>query len=332
MFQMRFSMRMPEDDRSPAERSAALTASYEAAIEMAAWGEQNGLAAAVLSEHHSSPDGYLPSPLLLASAMAARTESTFIVVAALLGLLYDPVRLAEDLAVLDHISSGRVLCVVGLGYRDEEYELYGVDPTARAPQMEELLATLRQAWTAQPFDHGTRGNVVVTPAPATAGGPPLAYGGHTVAAARRAARHGLLLMAEAPREDLRTAYEEEAQRLGITAPGCQIPAADTSSTEFVADDLDAAWAELGPRMLQEIRLYRGWNTKAGKSGITSLSDAETVEELRKEQGSYRIYTLAEATDLVAAGHVLALEPLCGGLAPERAWHYLRLAAAAGSAS
>jgi hypothetical protein len=138
-----------------------------------------------------------------------------------------------------------------------------------------------------------------------------------------------MLMAEAPREDLRTAYEDEAQRLGITAPGCQIPAADTSSTEFVADDVDAAWEELGPRMLQEIRLYRGWNSKAGKSGITSLSEAETVDELRQEEGSYRIYTTSEAAELVSAGHVLALEPLCGGLAPERAWHYLRLAAAAG---
>jgi alkanesulfonate monooxygenase SsuD/methylene tetrahydromethanopterin reductase-like flavin-dependent oxidoreductase (luciferase family) len=330
MFQMRFSMRMPDDDRSAAERSAALTASYQAAIEMVVWGEQHGNVAAVLSEHHSSPDGYLPSPLLLASAMAARTETTLIVVAALLGLLYDPVRLAEDLAVLDHISSGRVLCVVGMGYRDEEYQLFGVDPTSRARQMEDLLATLRQAWTALPFDHGTRGNVQVTPTPSTAGGPPLAYGGHTLAAARRAARHGLMLMAEAPREDLRTAYEAEAQRLGITAPGCQIPAADTSSTEFVAEDLDAAWEELGPRMLQEIRLYRAWNSQAGKSGITSLSEAETVDELRREEGSYRIYTPAEAAELVSAGHVLALEPLCGGLAPERAWHYLRLAAVAGS--
>jgi alkanesulfonate monooxygenase SsuD/methylene tetrahydromethanopterin reductase-like flavin-dependent oxidoreductase (luciferase family) len=323
-------MRMQDDDRSMAERSAALTASYQTAIEMVAWGEQNGNVAAVLSEHHSSPDGYLPSPLLLASAMAARTETTFIVVAALLGLLYDPVRLAEDLAVLDHISAGRVLCVVGMGYRDEEYQLFGVDPTSRAERMEDLLTTLRQAWTALPFDHGLRGNMRVTPAASTAGGPPLAYGGHTAAAARRAARHGLMLMAEAPREDLRTAYEDEAQRLGITAPGCQIPAADTSSTEFVAEDLDAAWEELGPRMLQEIRLYRAWNRQAGKSGITSLSDAETVDELRREEGSYRIYTPAEAAELVSAGHVLALEPLCGGLAPERAWHYLRLAAAAGA--
>src|ERR1700679_2525712 len=135
MFQMRFSMRTSDDHRTAAERSAALTASYQAAIDMVAWGEQNGNVAAVLSEHHSSPDGYLPSPLLLASAMAARTESTFIVVAALLGLLYEPVRLAEDLAVLDHISSGRVLCVLGMGYRDEEYDLFGVDPTTRAQQI-----------------------------------------------------------------------------------------------------------------------------------------------------------------------------------------------------
>jgi alkanesulfonate monooxygenase SsuD/methylene tetrahydromethanopterin reductase-like flavin-dependent oxidoreductase (luciferase family) len=330
MYQLRFSMRIPDDVTGAAERSASLTAAYQAAIDMTEWGESHGNVAAVLSEHHSSPDGYLPSPLLLASAMAARTKTTPIVIAALLGLLYDPVRLAEDLAVLDHVSSGRVFCVIGMGYRDEEYQLFGVDPTARAEQMEELLVTLRRAWTALPFTQSGRGELRVTPVPATAGGPALAYGGHSVAAARRAARHGLLLLAEAHRDDLRVAYEEEAQRSGIAAPGCQIPAADSVTTEFVAEDLDAAWDELGPRMLQEIRLYREWNEKAGKSGITSLSEADTVEELRREDKSYRIYTPSRAAELVAEGKVLALEPLCGGLAPERAWHYLRLAAAAGA--
>jgi hypothetical protein len=97
---------------------------------------------------------------------------------------------------------------------------------------------------------------------------------------------------------------------------------------FVADDLDAAWAELGPRMLQEIRLYREWNRAAGKARIASLSEADSVDDLRAEQAGYRIYTSGQAAEVVASGEVLSLEPLCGGLPPERAWHYLENAASA----
>ncbi len=327
MYQLRFSMRTPDEGRTPVETAAARTAVYQAAIEMVAWGEEHGNVAAIVSEHHASPDGYLPSPLVLASAMAARTRSTPIVVAALLGLLYDPVRLAEDLAVLDHVSSGRVLSVLGMGYRDEEYEMFGVDPGSRASRMDALLATLSRAWTGEPFDHPGRGTVRVTPLPATSGGPPLAYGGHSRAAARRAARHGLLFLAESDGDDLRRAYEDEARRVGVDAPGCHLPPPGTATTVFVADDLDAAWAELGPRMLQEIRLYREWNRAAGKSRIASLSGSDNVDDLRAEEGGYRIYTSAQAAELVASGEVLSLEPLCGGLPPERAWHYLENAAA-----
>jgi alkanesulfonate monooxygenase SsuD/methylene tetrahydromethanopterin reductase-like flavin-dependent oxidoreductase (luciferase family) len=328
MYQLRFSMRTPDEGRPPAEEAAARTAAYQAAIDMVAWGENHGNVAAVISEHHASPDGYIPSPLILASAMAARTESTIIVIAALLGLLYDPIRLAEDLAVLDHVSRGRVMCVVGMGYRDEEYQLFGVDSASRAPQMEALLVDLKRAWKGEPFVHPTRGTIQVTPAPATSGGPPLAYGGHSVAAARRAARHGLMFLAETSGDHLRQAYEEEARKLEVEAPGCQLTAPGTATTAFVAEDLDAAWAELGPRMLNEIRLYREWNRVAGKSGIASISEADTVDDLRAEQGGYRIYTPSEAASLAASGQVLSLEPLCGGLPPERAWHYLRAAAAA----
>ncbi len=147
MYQLRFSMRTPDEGRPPDEEGAARTAAYQAAIEMAAWGEQHGNLGIAISEHHASPDGYIPSPLILASAMAARTQSTIIVVAALLGLLYDPIRLAEDLAVLNLVSSGRVMCVIGMGYRDEEFQMFGVDPRTRAAHMEELLVTLKGAWT-----------------------------------------------------------------------------------------------------------------------------------------------------------------------------------------
>ena len=98
MFLLRFDM------RAPGEGPTAITDLYDAALEMAAWGEQHAAAAVVVSEHHASSDGYLPSPLVLASAIAARTSTVPITVAALLVPLHDPVRLAEDMAVLDVAS------------------------------------------------------------------------------------------------------------------------------------------------------------------------------------------------------------------------------------
>ena len=105
MFTLRFDMRAPDF-------GARATALYSAAPEMSAWAESRGCFAAVLCEHHGSEDGYLPSPIVLASAIAARTERLLLSLVVILPF-YDPVRLAEDLAVLDIISEGRVSVVFG---------------------------------------------------------------------------------------------------------------------------------------------------------------------------------------------------------------------------
>ena len=90
---LRFDMRQPEISRvCPSDM-------YQAAIEMCAWGDDKGIGSVHLSEHHGSPDGYCPSPLVLASAIAARTTNIRIYISALIAPLHDPVQLAEDLAV-----------------------------------------------------------------------------------------------------------------------------------------------------------------------------------------------------------------------------------------
>src|SRR5439155_10431623 len=124
----------------------------------------------LISEHHGSPDGYLPSPLLLASAMAARTTRMPFVIGAALMPFYDPIRLAEDMAVLDIISNGRLSYVMALGYRPEEFEMYGVDWKRRGQVAEEKLQLLLKAKTGEAFEHEGR-RIQVTPPPITPGGP-----------------------------------------------------------------------------------------------------------------------------------------------------------------
>jgi alkanesulfonate monooxygenase SsuD/methylene tetrahydromethanopterin reductase-like flavin-dependent oxidoreductase (luciferase family) len=317
MLMMRFAMRQAGGG------PAAAADLYAAALEMAEWGEEHGCVSVVVSEHHGVDDGYLPSPIVVASGFAAVTRTTPIMVAALLALFYEPIRLAEDMAVLDLVSRGRVAYTIGLGYRDEEYEQFGVDKRTRGATLEALIPVLRRAWTGEPFTHDGR-RVRVTPTPFQPGGPALLYGGGTPAAARRAARLGLVLLAEKHDPELETAYAEEATRAGVAPAGCIIPPAE-ATTVFVADDPDRAWHELGPYMLNDTRSYARWNE--GRSGVAMVTAAETVEELRAS-GAFTVVTRDEAAAMVGRGEMLGLQPLVGGLPPDLAWPYLEAASRA----
>ena len=238
---------------------------------MAEWAEDRGGVAAIISEHHASPDGYLPSPLLLASAMAARTQHMPFTIAAALMPFYDPIRLAEDMAVLDIMSKGRVSYVMALGYRPEEFELFGVDWTQRGAVAERKLGVLLQAVTGEPFEYEGR-QVQVMPAPTAPIS--ISWGGGTKPAARRAGRHGIGFFAESDGEGLREAYEDGgAQARARTGPVHAGVAADSATTVFVADDVDRAWDELGPYLMHDVRMYGEWNVD--KENIASLSQART---------------------------------------------------------
>ncbi|HVS69566.1 MAG TPA: LLM class flavin-dependent oxidoreductase, partial [Mycobacteriales bacterium] len=120
MFGMRF------DFRSPEFAGVSMADRYAAALEMAEWADRLGCVSLTVSEHHGSPDGYLPSPLPMLAAMAARTTNVRLMVAAVIVPFYDPLRLAEDLIVLDHLSKGRVDVILAGGYVGEEFEMFGV--------------------------------------------------------------------------------------------------------------------------------------------------------------------------------------------------------------
>src|SRR5207249_1422285 len=123
------------DLRVPSFCSVTHAELYAACLEQCAWADRLGLDFVVLSEHHGVDDGYLPAPLTLAAAIAGRTKSIRINVAAVLVPLHDPVRLAEQLAVLDLASGSRVGLIAGLGYRREEFVMAGVDRAERGRRL-----------------------------------------------------------------------------------------------------------------------------------------------------------------------------------------------------
>jgi alkanesulfonate monooxygenase SsuD/methylene tetrahydromethanopterin reductase-like flavin-dependent oxidoreductase (luciferase family) len=316
MFTFRFDMRAPAT-------GASTTELYGAALDMAAWGETRGCVSALLCEHHMASDGYLPSPMLLASAMAARTTTLPITIAVVLLPLYDPVRLAEEMVILDIISQGRTSFVAAIGYRPAEYEMYGIDYHSRGKIAEEKLGVLLSAKTGEPFEYEGR-SIHVTPPPLTPGGPFVAWGGGSNAAARRAGRHGLGFFAQKGDPELGVAYEEAARQAGHEPGMCILASADAPTTVFVAEDVDRAWDELGPYLMHDVLSYAEWNE--GNTDTSSLSFVTTAEELRAENRSHRIFSVDEAIEFVRSGAPLALHPLIGGLPPGIAWRYLETVA------
>ena len=315
---IRFDMRLPGVDPAGAQRS------YAAALDMAEWADKVGFDTLVLSEHHASPDGYLSSPLVMGGAVAARTSRVPITIAALLVPLHDPIRLAEDLAVLDLLSNGRISIVTGLGYRPIEYQLLGKDWSARGKLLDECLDTMIKAWSGEPFEHnGT--TVQVTPRPVQQPHPMVFVGGSAPASAKRAARFGLGFYPSVGDQALVDVYVAECQRLGRRPGFAILPGGP--GTLFVADDPDKAWAEIGPNLLHDATVYRSWQTDDIRSHVTA--EGSTIDELRAE-GVYQILTPDECVALangIGAHDPLIFHPLCGGIAPERAWESLVLFAA-----
>src|ERR1700749_3884231 len=114
---MRLSLRY--DMRAPAIGAPAEVL-YAASLDQCEWADKLGFDTVYLAEHHGADDGYCASPIVQLASIAGRTSRMRLPLSALLPVLHNPLRLAEDLATLDIISRGRVDITAGLGYRPHE--------------------------------------------------------------------------------------------------------------------------------------------------------------------------------------------------------------------
>lgn len=307
------------DLRDPGISGVPLADRYAAALAMAEWADRIGFVSLTLSEHHGSPDGYLPSPLPMAAAMAACTERITIQIAAMVAAFHDPIRLAEDAAVVDLLSRGRLEIVIANGYVAEEFDMFGVAMGERAARTTEVVETLRRAWTGEPFEYRGR-TVHVTPSPHRARGPKLSLGGSSEAAARRAARLGVSFRPST--NDVWGTYRQERLARGGSDPG-DFYGGDTTAT-FLATDVDAAWDAIGPYVLHEANAYGAWAAAAGAN--TGYREAADVDALRAT-GQYKVVTPDELlTQLRAQGSFgfALFHPLMGGIPPALGWESLHL--------
>ena len=141
------------DFRNPPESGLSHQALYAAIMEQVAWLDGLGLDLVWFTEHHFVDDGYLPSWIPVAAAMAARTRRVRFSCDVCLLPFNHPLRLAEDLAVLDNISDGRVEIGAGMGYAPHEFKGFGLPVSRRVSLTDEGLDVLKLAFTGEKFSY-----------------------------------------------------------------------------------------------------------------------------------------------------------------------------------
>lgn len=310
---LRYDMRMPDIAvDSPSDR-------YAACLQQCSWADGLGFQTCAISEHHGVDDGFLPAPLVLAGAIASRTKSMMITVSALLVPFHEPLRLAEDLAVLSLLSRGRVGIVAGMGYRDEEFEIFGIDRKRRGRMLEEGIEVLRKAWTGEYFEYRGR-TARVTPKPEVE--PMILLGGSTEKAARRAARLRLPFMPAVGDDELERVYREACAEEGFDGGWVLLPKGP--GFVHVSDDPERDWERIAPFALHEASTYHSWQQPGQRSQVHV--DAQSIDDL-KASGVYRVVTPDECVTLaqeIGPMGSIVFHPLMGGMDIDLGWESLQL--------
>jgi alkanesulfonate monooxygenase SsuD/methylene tetrahydromethanopterin reductase-like flavin-dependent oxidoreductase (luciferase family) len=165
------------DFRNPPGSALSTPALYAQALDQVVFAEQLGYDTIWFTEHHFVNDGYLPSWVPVAGAVLGRTTRIRVSTDIAILPFYNPLRLAEDVAVLDNLSGGRIELGVGIGYAPHEFAGFGIPVSRRVSLMEEGLDILKLAWAGERFSyHGKRydfDDLIVSPRPVQDGGPPL---------------------------------------------------------------------------------------------------------------------------------------------------------------
>lgn len=270
------------DFRNPAPWRIPWDRLYRENLELLQEAERLGLDSVWISEHHFLDDGYCPSVLTAAAAVAARTTRIRIGTAVLLLPLHNPVRIAEDAAVVDLISGGRLDVGVGVGYRSAEFRGLGADKRKRGKLLDEGIEILRLAWTEDSFSfHGEcfhYDEVMVTPKPLQQPHPPIWIGGRSERGSRRGARLGypfLLVGGAAQYRLLRDLFAQE----GRSPDDLKVAA---SRTVFIADSRDAAWETIGLQLLYNHNERLRWNAEDGSAPYEPATDWDV---LRSQEGA-----------------------------------------------
>jgi hypothetical protein len=293
---------------------------YAAALAMAEFADDIGCARINAMEHHGSEDGYLPTPFVLSGGFAARTKRCRINLGAVILPLHDPVKIAEQIAVLDLMSGGRLEVIFGIGYVPFEYQLFKVNMRERGKLLDEGIDIILRALHGERFVHDGR-EIFIRPLPVQKPEDILIVGGGVEASAKRAARLGL---AFAPvHGGLFDLYDAECRRMG-REPGTKHGASGFGDIHL-SNDPEATWARLMPHLKHQVGEYAKLAAVTGAD--TPFAGLLTNDAALRSCGILNVWTpeelLRKAPTAKPYGG-LSFMPLIGGLSPELGWESLQL--------
>jgi alkanesulfonate monooxygenase SsuD/methylene tetrahydromethanopterin reductase-like flavin-dependent oxidoreductase (luciferase family) len=217
-----------------------------------------------LGEHHFTDDGFAPSLMTLAAAVATVTTRVQIGTYVLLLPQHHPVRLAEAATAVDLVSNGRLILGVGLGYRPAEFEAIGLDYHRRGQLMDECLEVLVRCFTEERFSfegrHFHLTDVAMTPRPVQVPMPRILLGGSSGPMLRRAARFGCAGLALAPPMSV---VERHARLVEEYGGDPALQRYYGMAMGFVARSDEAAWDVAKDHAAWERDHYNTWFADAG---------------------------------------------------------------------
>jgi alkanesulfonate monooxygenase SsuD/methylene tetrahydromethanopterin reductase-like flavin-dependent oxidoreductase (luciferase family) len=244
-----------------------------------------------LSTQHFEESGILPSPFVACSFIAAHTKKIRLGPGILLFPLgYNPIHVAEDGAVFDILSNGRLNLAMGQGFRKEEFEGFGIERKERRARVREGATIIRKLWTEDHVDYEGQfwqlDDVSLTPKPLQKPNPPIWISGEKESAVRLAGQVGDGWFAD-PKQPLSIirknaqAFHEEYRKAGRDPKRAQIGI----WREFYVSDSDKkAWDEAGKMMREEFAKYLAWEHLVDDEGnIIPPDRTDLLDDLVKDR-------------------------------------------------
>ena len=228
---------------------------FEATIQDCERAEALGFDSVWLGEHHNHPLLY-PTPLIGLAAIASRTRRVHLGTGVLLLPLYHPLAVAEEGAMVDLISGGRLILGLGAGYAPEEFAAFGISIKERGRRLEESASLLHRLWTEEHVSHAGRyyrvTDVTLGPRPLQQPRPPMWFAGWVEPAIRRAARLGDAWLGgpSARLDELAACVHIFQEAWQEAREGEESPDIALMRYVFVADSLEQAYTTVGDATLR----------------------------------------------------------------------------------
>ena len=263
------------DLRNPPQWATDPARLYAFTLEMCEEADALGCHSIWVSEHHGFDDGYLPQPLTMAAAIAARTKRARVGTAIMIAPLHHPVAIAEQAAVVDLISGGRLDLGLGAGYRVPEFAMFGADLAQRYSLTDGRVRELRRLWSGG----------VITPAPVQSR-VPIWLGYQGPQGARRAGLLGEGLLTADP-------AQWPTYRDALVEGGHDVASARMAGglSGWVSNDPESDWPVVARHLSAQMDSYRRYMVEGTDQPVPRPVDPERMRNEDQSKGSLRSFVL-----------------------------------------